>query len=158
MRFLLLLFIVIPIIEMALLIKVGQWLGVAPTIGLVLLTAVIGLALLRQQGVSTLLRAQSRLQRGDVPAEEVLEGLMLAAGGALLLTPGFFTDVIGFAALLPFLRRRFATALLRRGVMASGGFGGGPFQAGGHVYEGEARRDREPHIIEIDYYHDQNRR
>lgn len=115
MRFLLLFFIAIPIIEMWLLIKIGGLIGALPTIGLVLLTAIIGLALLRQQGFSTLMRGRSKMESGEIPALEMIEGLVLAVSGALLLTPGFFTDALGFAGLLPFSRRWMVNRLLARG-------------------------------------------
>ena len=89
MRILLVVFFTVPLVEMYVLIKVGEQIGALPTIALVVLTAVIGVALLRQQGLSTLTRGVSRLQSGEVPASERLEGLLLAVGGALLLTPGF---------------------------------------------------------------------
>ncbi|RDH45392.1 FxsA family protein [Zooshikella ganghwensis] len=115
MRVLLLLFIVVPVVEMLVLIKVGSWIGAFPTVGLVLLTAVIGLNLLRQQGFSTLMRARSKLQTGELPAQEMLEGIVLAVGGALLLTPGFVTDAFGFCCLLPVTRRAMIAAVLRSG-------------------------------------------
>ncbi|MGS2717764.1 FxsA family protein [Eionea flava] len=104
MRVLFLLFIVIPIIEMWLLITVGQHIGAIPTIGLVLLTAFIGVGLLRYQGAATLLKARSKMQAGSLPAREMADGLFFAVGGALLLTPGFVTDVVGFACLTPGIR------------------------------------------------------
>jgi UPF0716 protein FxsA len=105
MRFLVFLFISIPIVEMWVLIEVGSAIGALSTIGLVFLTAAVGLALLRQQGINTLLKVNARMERGELPAGEILEGVMLAVGGALLLTPGFITDVIGFCCLLPFTRK-----------------------------------------------------
>lgn len=114
MRYLLLLFIVMPILEMWLLITVGQQIGALPTIGLVLLTAVVGLSLLRRQGFDTLFRARSRLDAGELPAMEMAEGLVLALCGALLLTPGFVTDAIGFVGLVPPLRRRVVSLLVSR--------------------------------------------
>lgn len=104
MNYLVLLFVLTPIIEMWILIKVGGIIGALPTIGLVLLTAVIGLALLKQQGFATLLRARQKMAEGQVPAKEMVEGIFLAAGGVLLLTPGFVTDTLGFFCLLPGLR------------------------------------------------------
>ena len=130
------LFIVMPIVEMVVLIKVGGMIGALNTVGLVLLTAVIGAALLRQQGLSTLLRANQRLNSGELPAREVAEGLILAVGGALLLTPGFVTDTIGFLCLIPGSRHWLAGLALKRMVVAgqSGGFtfraGSGPFGPG----------------------------
>ncbi|ACR14604.1 FxsA family protein [Teredinibacter turnerae] len=105
MRIFTLLFIAVPILEMWLLIKVGSLIGALPTIGLVFLTAMLGLALLRQQGIQTLFRAQQRMQHGELPASEMVEGIFLAVGGALLLTPGFFTDAVGFCCLLPGVRQ-----------------------------------------------------
>lgn len=101
MNYLFLLFVLTPIVEMWVLIKVGGVIGALPTIGLVLLTAVIGLALLRMQGFATLLRARQKMEEGQLPAKELVEGIFLAVGGALLLTPGFVTDALGFACLLP---------------------------------------------------------
>ncbi|WP_269619538.1 FxsA family protein [Zhongshania sp. BJYM1] len=117
MRFLFVMFVVLPIIEMWLLIKVGAVIGALPTIAMVVTTAIIGAALLKQQGLQTLTRAQQRLNSGEVPATEILEGLMLAVGGALLLTPGFVTDAIGFVCLIAPLRRMVIAALIKRGVM-----------------------------------------
>lgn len=101
MNYLFLLFVLTPIVEMWVLIKVGGVIGALPTIGLVLLTAVIGLALLKKQGFATLLRVRQKMEEGQVPARELVEGFFLAVGGALLLTPGFVTDALGFACLLP---------------------------------------------------------
>ena len=105
MRALFLLFIIMPIAEMWLLIDVGGVIGAVPTIGLVFLTAAIGFALLRKQGFETLSRGNWKMQQGQLPAQEMAEGLMLAVSGALLLTPGFVTDAIGFAGLTPAFRR-----------------------------------------------------
>ncbi|MBS3805657.1 MAG: FxsA family protein [Oleiphilaceae bacterium] len=115
----LLLFIIMPIVEMAILIKVGTLIGALPTIGLVLLTAVIGAALLRQQGLATLLKANQRMSSGELPAKEVAEGLLLAIGGALLLTPGFVTDTVGFLCLIPGSRHWLAGYVMKRMVMSS---------------------------------------
>jgi UPF0716 protein FxsA len=99
---------------MYLLIEVGGYIGVWPTIALVMITAVIGVALLRRQGLATLTRGMGRLQRGELPASEIVEGLLLAVAGALLLTPGFVTDAVGFVLLTPFTR-----ALIAERVLAS---------------------------------------
>lgn len=104
MRILLLLFIVMPILEMWVLISVGGVIGALPTIGLVFLTAFIGVILLRIQGVATLFRARQKLASNEIPARELADGLFFAVGGALLLTPGFITDAIGFACLTPGVR------------------------------------------------------
>ena len=119
MRFGLLLFITIPIFEMYLLIVVGSQIGALPTIGLVVLTATIGLWLLRMEGFATMMRLQERLNQGEIPGQELLEGVMLLIGGALLLTPGFFTDGLGFVCLLPGLRKPLARWLISRGVIGA---------------------------------------
>jgi UPF0716 protein FxsA len=111
---LLLLFIVTPIFEMLLLIEVGSKIGALNTVAVVLLTAMIGLALLRKQGLDTLLRANQKINSGEVPAQEMAEGLALAAGGALLLTPGFITDGIGFCLLMPVTRQLLVKTIFTR--------------------------------------------
>ena len=119
MRILLVIFFTVPLVEMYVLIKVGEQIGALPTVGLVVLTAVIGVALLRQQGLSTLTRGVSRLQRGEMPAREMLEGLLLAVGGALLLTPGFVTDALGFLLLIPWSRQAVASYVFDRWIVSS---------------------------------------
>jgi len=104
-RFIFIILIAIPIAEIWLLLKVGSLLGGIPTIGLVILTAILGVALLRQQSWVALSKAQEKMRNGHVPAKEIVDGLFLAVGGALLLTPGFITDAIGFVCLLPFARQ-----------------------------------------------------
>src|SRR5687768_16079416 len=101
MRFLFLLIIVLPIAELMLLIEVGQEIGVLPTVLIVLATASSGIAILRRQSVSTLRRAQQRMQGGEMPGREIMEGFLISIGGALLLTPGFITDVFAICLLLP---------------------------------------------------------
>lgn len=123
----LLVFFLTPIVEMYLLIEVGGYIGAWPTIGLVMITAVIGVALLRVQGLATLTRGVGRLNRGELPAREMVEGLLLAVAGALLLTPGFVTDGIGFLLLTPPTRMLIATRILGRVqiVTPEGPFGPG---------------------------------
>jgi len=111
-RLLFLLFLIIPAIEIALFIHIGGAIGVIATLLLILVTAILGVILLRLQGLITLARVQESLNRGEVPAVELIEGLMLLLSGALLLTPGFFTDVVGFAVLIPGVRRGVAIGLL----------------------------------------------
>ncbi len=112
-------FLVIPIIEIYLLIQVGQVIGAGWTILLVVLTAVIGVWLLRIQGLSTLTRAQRRLQENELPAREILEGMALVVAGAFLLTPGFFTDTFGFLLLFPPTRIWLASLVASRMVVAA---------------------------------------
>ena len=95
----------VPLVEIALFIKVGGWIGLAPTLALIVLTAVIGAWMLRQQGIGVLMRAQRQLAEGGLPVMEVFEGLCLVIAGALLLTPGFFTDALGALLLVAAVRR-----------------------------------------------------
>ncbi|MEZ7984445.1 MAG: FxsA family protein [Pseudomonadales bacterium] len=122
MPYLLLLFIAIPIIEMWLLISIGRHIGALLTISLVVATAVIGVHWLRQQGFSTLLKLNERLSAGEMPAREITEGVIITIGGALLLTPGFATDALGFACLFAPSRALLVKSLFSRiqnGIMAS---------------------------------------
>lgn len=109
----LLLFIAVPLIEMVVLIKVGEQIGALSTIALVILTAAIGIHLLKKQGIAMLNRANWKINQGQIPAKEMAEGIVLAIGGALLLTPGFVTDAIGFACLLPVSRHFLLSAVLK---------------------------------------------
>lgn len=144
---LLLLFLVIPLVEIYLLIEVGGIIGALPTVFLVVFTAVLGAWLLRLQGFSTLRRVQATMAQGGIPAMEMMEGAVLLVSGALLLTPGFFTDTIGFLCLVPAFRRNLIRWLLGRFLTPPGGFGGGPgsHRAGRHngptTLEGEFRRE-----------------
>ena len=110
----LLLFFAMPIIEMYLLITVAGYIDALATIGLVMLTAVIGVTLLRYQGLETLMRGTQKMRSGQMPAQEVAEGLLLAVAGALMITPGFVTDAIGFLILFPPTRLMIAHMMLAR--------------------------------------------
>jgi len=126
--FLLLAFIGMPILEIAVLLQVGGLIGLVPTLALVVLTAVIGTVMLRAQGLSTFNRARASLDRGEPPVRAVFDGACLLVGGALLLTPGFVTDTLGFLLLLPPVRDGLLTVLKRTShvQMQAGGFGATP--------------------------------
>jgi len=121
------LFIAVPIIEIGLFIQVGGALGLFPTLFIVIATAALGTWMLRQQGLKTMQSARNRLDAGQLPASEMVEGVLLLIGGAMLLTPGFMTDAFGFLCLLPFTRAWIAKRLgARMLVMAHpGGMPGG---------------------------------
>ena len=146
-RVLLALFFIVPLVEIYLLIQVGSVIGGIPTVFLVVFTAVLGALLLRQQGFATIGRVQASLARGEIPAVELLEGAMLILGGALLLTPGFFTDAIGFVFLIPLLRRRFIMWAMNRGVIATAGRVG-PTDSGAQPHH------HDPRTIEGEYWKD----
>ena len=136
---LLLLFIVVPIAELAVLIQVGQLIGVWWTIAILVADAVLGSILARTQGRAAWRRFNEALRSGRPPAREVLDGALVLFGGALLLTPGFLTDVLGVALLLPpsravvraVLVRRFASRMIASMTAGGprGGFGRRPRQA-----------------------------
>jgi len=101
----LLLFIGLPLIEMAILIKLGEVFGFWPTIWLVVITGFLGASLAKQQGFSALTRIQQEMQNGRLPASEMTDGLLILIGGIVLLTPGLLTDIAGFALLVPQFRQ-----------------------------------------------------
>lgn len=98
------LFVIVPIIEIALFIQVGGWLGLFPTLAIVILTAAIGTWLVRRQGLAELQRVQASFNNLSDPTRPLAHGAMILASGLLLLTPGFFTDAVGFALLVPGIR------------------------------------------------------
>lgn len=100
-----LVFLVIPLVEIALFVLVGGRIGIFPTLATCVLTALVGAVLVRQQGLATLARLQKEMERGEMPALALGEGLAILASGLLLMTPGFFTDGIGFTLLFPPARR-----------------------------------------------------
>ena len=110
---LLALFIGIPILEIAIFIEVGSRIGVFPTVAITIATAFAGTLMLRAQGLATLARARAQMDRGEMPREELFDGLCLLIAGACLLTPGFFTDALGLLLFVPAVRR-----LLRRTIAA----------------------------------------
>jgi len=117
--FIFFLFIGIPILEISVFISVGEAIGLWPTLATVLITAIIGTALLRSQGLATLYRAQEHLKEGRFPMEEVFDGLCLIVAGAFLLTPGFVTDGVGFLLFFPpfrfLIKKSLGAILVARG-------------------------------------------
>ena len=109
---LLLLFTVVPIVELGLLIQVGRVIGLAPTIAIVLLTGIAGAALARWQGLVTLRRVQTEMAEGRVPTGPLVDGLLILVAGGVLLTPGFLTDALGFLLLIPPTRTAVRKALV----------------------------------------------
>ena len=143
-------FIAVPLIEIGLFIQVGGAIGLGATLFVVVATAVAGTALLRHQGLGALARLQQSLDRGEAPLEPVFDGFCLLAAGALLLTPGFFTDTVGFALFVPFVRHALRGAIAGRVQMhthaphgqshgqAHGQTHGGPYgNTRGDIIDGE---------------------
>ena len=129
----LLLFVAVPLAELAILIKVGEIIGVGATIILVISTAVIGVSLLKRQGLAALARARETVEAGEFPVESVVDGACLLVAGAFLLTPGLLTDTVGFSLLVPGVRRSLARWLFSKfsgaGYMRSDTFGADPHGA-----------------------------
>lgn len=107
------LFVGVPLLELLILIGMGQWVGVWPTVGLVVVTGLVGAALARLEGLKTLWKVQWELGRGRLPGQALFDGFAILTGGALLLTPGILTDLVGFSLLVP-LTRRFLIRKIRR--------------------------------------------
>ncbi|WOT05580.1 FxsA family protein [Shewanella youngdeokensis] len=168
---LLLIFVLVPITELSVLIRVGEALGSWTTVGLVIFTAVVGVSLVRSQGVSTLMQVQQKLARGEAPGQEIVEGMMLAVAGLMLLIPGFVTDFMGLILLTPFTRIPVAGYFYKRMQLKANsnggfqaGFGpgmggqGGPFgqQHGrspfddGNTFDGDFERHEEPNDKRLD--------
>jgi len=111
---LLILFIVVPLIELVILIDIGQLIGTGPTIAIVIGTGVLGAYLARMEGLRTLFTIRHKLQSGQLPADELLDGLIILIAGALLITPGIITDCFGFLMLFRPSRARFKSYLKKR--------------------------------------------
>jgi len=112
-------FVFVPLVELYILIEAGRIIGVVPTISLILMTGIAGAWLARSQGVQLLRQIQNEMARGQMPAMALIDGAMVLVGGLLLLTPGFFTDLLGFSFLVPQTRdywRRILSAWLQKQI------------------------------------------
>ena len=105
MLYLIALFIGLPIIELVLLVKVGQAMGLMHTLILVILTGMAGISMVRRQGISLLFKIRGELQQGNLPAPQMIDGIMLLVAGAFLITPGLITDSVGLLLLIPAIRQ-----------------------------------------------------
>lgn len=150
-------FVGLPLLEIAVFVKVGGAIGLWPTLAIVILTAMVGTWQLRVQGLATLMRARSQLDQGALPTRELFDGACLLVAGALLLTPGFVTDTIGFMLFLPpvrdFLRTAMARHMAARGrtrvfvngeEIDPGAAGAGPIIDGDYDDLGEAPDNERP--------------
>jgi len=106
LSYLIALFIALPIVELALLFELHGVVGFSPTVLLVLFTGIVGAALVRRQGLATFLKIQQEMSIGNVPAPQMMDGIMILVSGALLVTPGMITDGVGFLLLIPFIREK----------------------------------------------------
>ncbi len=135
----LLAFLALPILEIYLLIQIGGMIGFLPTLFLLFGAAGLGTYLLQTQGWNTWMRLQQSLARGELPADELVNGAMIVAGGALLLLPGFLSDVAGLLCLIPFTRRLIAAWLVKNRLGLGSGQSAG--SQGQQVIEGEFKRE-----------------
>jgi|AGTN01.2.fsa_nt_gi Protein affecting phage T7 exclusion by the F plasmid len=135
--------VALPVIEIALFVKSAQWVGLLPTIVLVIGAGMIGLTLIRRQGLDLALRARAQIDRGEVPVQEALDGICLALAGGLLLLPGFFSDIMAVLLLLPPVRALIRLWLLRYAAVRTAGV---PPHQGPQVIEAEYTvvEDRDP--------------
>ena len=138
MPLLFLTFLLVPLLEIYLLIEIGSLIGAVWTVAAVVGTAALGAALVRRQGLAALARFRAATQAGELPALTIMEGLVLLVAGALLLTPGFFTDLLGFVCLTPQLRQLLIRRWLASRVVAPAGRSPNGDRA--DVVEGEFRR------------------
>lgn len=135
-----LLFLIVPMVDLALLVSVGSRIGLGPTLATVVLTAVVGSWLARREGTAAWRRVQTKMATGGVPGPELVDGVVILVAGTLLLTPGFLTDIVGLLGLFPptralarkALRARFAQSVSRGGIhIVTGGSGFGTSQGFG---------------------------
>ena len=117
-----LLFLVVPIVELYVILQVAHAIGVLNTIGVLILDSIIGAWLMKREGLGVLRRLQTKLEGGELPGTELVDGFLILFGGALMLTPGFVSDIIGMIAILPptravlrkVLAKRFRSAVISR--------------------------------------------
>ena len=154
MRSLFLVFLVVPLVEIYFLIQIGSVVGAGCTIFLVVFTAMLGAFLVRAQGFSTLARVQMQLSRSEMPAMEIIEGVFLFVAGALLLTPGFFTDAIGFMCLTPPLRRGIIGYFMKKGRFNSASMHQSGFQSTFHSESQTGHSQTKGRVIDVEYRDD----
>lgn len=142
MVLILLLLLIVPIVELAVIIQVGQWIGVLPTIALLIADSLLGAWLLRRQGRAAWHAFRAAIAAGRLPARESIDGVLVIGGGALMLTPGFVSDLVGMVMILPPTRARLRARLLKRSATF----------VGASARPGPARRryDVETSAVEID--------
>lgn len=149
---LLLLFIVVPAVELALLIEVGQRIGTGLTLALIVITGIVGASLARREGLRVLSRVRQELDTGVIPGDALVDGLMILVASALLVTPGILTDAVGFLCLIPafrkqtkrWLRTQFEQAVMRGQVRVNVSMHGSGMAGPARSYH-----DRERTIIDV---------
>jgi UPF0716 protein FxsA len=144
-RVLFALFIIVPIIEITVLMQVGELIGAWPTVAIVIVSAWLGAKYVRLQGLATLQSVQTKMAQGEMPSGEIVTGLMLLVAGVLLVTPGFVTDIFGLLLLIPQVRKALSSSVQKHiHTTQAGAFGASAqfhssqfTQSGGNTYENE---------------------
>ena len=149
----LLLLLLLPVAEIATFVEVGDWIGTGPTVGLVILSAILGSVLIRWQGLSVLKRAQEAAERGEVPVGAVFEGFCVVAAGILLIIPGFLTDIVGLLLFIPPVRNALGRWLFERmrgnaSFQMHGRMGGRTWNSNGGP---DPRNRPPPGVIDVEY-------
>ena len=139
-------FFIIPLTEVFVFIQAGQEIGVFRTLLLCVLTAGIGGLLVKRQGLEVLFRGRQSMQQGMMPVEELFDGFCIVVAGAMLMTPGFVTDILGFSLLIPPVRR-----LLRHFVSQKMHFSAGPGYGSPDSPAPDRHTSRQPDVIDVDY-------
>lgn len=148
-RLLFIMFLVVPIIEIAIFVALGSAIGFWWTMGGVVLTALIGSYLLRLQGFSVWRDIQQKLNLGQFPGQSIVDGIMLAIAGALLLTPGYFTDFVGFSLFVPQVRYAIFEFLRKRVTVVSAQ----SYQHSSYYQQQSNQRPKEDGVIDLDENH-----
>lgn len=145
---LLLLLVIVPIVELYVIIQVGGWIGAGPTIGLLLVSCVVGVVLVKYQGLAIWGRFRAQIDRGVLPTDELVDGFLVLVAGALMIVPGFVSDVVGLLLLVPPARRVVRNLLVRRYrdrfQLADVGYGGAGVSFRSRVYDVENVGDITP--------------
>ncbi len=156
MRVFLLLFLLFPVLELYIFFKVSTAIGFFPALLLIIVGAGIGVLVMRLAGLATVLRTRASLQRGELPAEQMFDGLIIAIAGGLLILPGFISDVLGVFLLLPFTRKLVARKIRERAeaqAMRQRAFADDLQARGGPAAPNGPASGRQPNVIEGEYEH-----
>ncbi len=142
------LFVIIPLSEIFVFMKVSGQIGLGTALLMALGTAILGGALVRYQGIQTLMNAQSSMQKGSIPSKELFDGLCIVAAGATLITPGFITDVLGFMLLVPAIRNILRTKLSQSTKFHAGGFNNDFSEFSDNK---QYHKPNDPDVIDVEY-------
>lgn len=143
-------FIIIPFAEIIVFMSVSDVIGLGTALIMALITALLGGAIVRYQGIQAMMSAQENLRRGILPSKELFDGLCLVAAGATLITPGFITDAIGFSLLVPALREMMLEKMVRSGRFDVSGFGTEQSNSSSKAYSSHYGY-QDPGVIDAEY-------